>query len=134
MENILSNGIEYEEIENYLSDTITNNEFDLEIGSPELNSKIQKAIDSIEFTGEDYYISVGDEIGNDGNKTFISGRSVGAAALSLLIWPGIGQAVNDCSYEKDVTHAVLGLTGIFRIWSCYDAVVDRKGGVWHNRI
>ena len=40
----------------------------MEIGSPELNSKIQKAIDSIEFTGEDYYISVGDGIGSDENK------------------------------------------------------------------
>lgn len=72
--------------------------------------------------------------GTHGKNGKISGRSVGAAALSLIIWPGIGQAVNDCGYEKNVTHAVLGLTGIFRIWSCYDAFVDRKGGVWHNRI
>ena len=56
------------EIENYLNDTITNNELDLEIGSPELNSKIQKAIDSIEFSGEDYYISIGNGVGSDGNK------------------------------------------------------------------
>lgn len=53
---------------NYLSDTITNNEFDLEIGSPELNDKIQKAIDSIEFSGEDYYISIGSGIGSEDNK------------------------------------------------------------------
>ena len=56
------------EIENYLSDTITNNEFDLEIDSPELNDKIQKAIDSIEFSGEDYYISIGSGIGSEDNK------------------------------------------------------------------
>ena len=56
------------EIENYLSDTITNNEFDLEIGSLELNDKIQKAIDSIEFSGEDYYISIGSGIGSEDNK------------------------------------------------------------------
>ncbi|MBE6499479.1 MAG: hypothetical protein E7Z80_02890 [Methanobrevibacter thaueri] len=55
------------EIENYLSDTITNNELNLEIGSPELNSKIQSAIDSVEFTGEDYYISIGNGIGCEGN-------------------------------------------------------------------
>ena len=55
------------EIENYLSDTITNNEFDLEIGSPELNSKIQKAIDSIDFSGEYYYISIGG-VGNDESR------------------------------------------------------------------
>ena len=72
--------------------------------------------------------------GTHGKNGKVSGRSIGAGALSLLIWPGIGQAVNDCGYEKNVTHAVLGLTGIFRIWSCYDAVVDRQGGVWHNRI
>lgn len=64
----------------------------------------------------------------------ISGRSVGAAALSLIVWPGIGQVVNAQPKDKNITHAVLGLTGIFRFWSCYDALVDRSGGVWHNRI
>ena len=72
--------------------------------------------------------------GTHGTNGKVSGRSVGAAALSVLIWPGIGQAINDQSFEKNATHAVLGLTGIFRIWSCYDALVDRQGGVWHNRI
>ena len=72
--------------------------------------------------------------GTHGKNGKVSGRSVGAGALSLLIWPGIGQAINDQSYEKNVTHAVLGLTGIFRFWSCYDALVDRQGGVWKNRI
>jgi len=72
--------------------------------------------------------------GTHGKNGKVSGRSIGAGALSLLIWPGIGQAINDQSFEKNATHAVLGLTGIFRIWSCYDAVVDRQGGVWHNRI
>jgi hypothetical protein len=72
--------------------------------------------------------------GTHGTNGKVSGRSVGAAALSLIIWPGIGQAVNDQSYNKNVTHALLGLTGIFRFWSCYDALVDRQGGVWNNRI
>lgn len=72
--------------------------------------------------------------GTHGKNGKVSGRSVGAGALSLIIWPGIGQAINDQSYEKNLTHALLGLTGIFRFWSCYDAVVDRQGGVWHNRI
>ena len=48
-----------------MSDTITNNEFDLELDSPELKNKIQKAIDSIDFSGEDYYISIGEGIGTD---------------------------------------------------------------------
>lgn len=56
------------EIEKYLSDFITNNEFDLEIGSPELTSKIDATCESIEFTGEDYYISIGDGIGCEGNR------------------------------------------------------------------
>ena len=72
--------------------------------------------------------------GTHGVNGQVSGRSVGAAALSLLIWPGLGQAVNDQSYSKNATHALLGLKGVFRIWSCYDAFVDRQGGVWHNRI
>lgn len=72
--------------------------------------------------------------GTHGVNGKVSGRSVGAAALSLLIWPGLGQAVNDQSYSKNATHAILGLTGVFRIWSCYDALIDRQGGVWNNRI
>ena len=72
-----------------------------------------------------------DSYGVDGD---VSGRSVGAACLSLIVWPGIGQAVNKNTKEKNVTHAVLGFTGIFRIWSFYDALIDRDGGVWHNRI
>ena len=72
--------------------------------------------------------------GTHGVDGDVSGRSVGAACLSLLIWPGIGQAVNKNTKEKNVTHAVLGLTGVFRLWSFYDALVDRKGGVWKNRI
>lgn len=72
--------------------------------------------------------------GTHGRNGTASPRSIGAGALSLLIWPGLGQAVNDQPAEKNLTHALLGLTGIFRFWSCYDAVVDRQGGVWHNRI
>lgn len=70
----------------------------------------------------------------EGRPGQVSGRSVGAAALSLLVWPGIGQVINENPKEKNITHAVLGLTGIFRFWSAYDAFVDRSGGVWHNRI
>ncbi len=69
--------------------------------------------------------------GTDGQ---VSARSVGASLCSLIIWPGIGQAINGEKADKNITHAVLGLTGVFRIWSFYDAIVDRHGGVWHNRI
>lgn len=72
--------------------------------------------------------------GTHGVNGTVSGKSILAGALSLIIWPGLGQVVNDQNYDKNITHAILGLTGVFRIWSCYDAVVDRQGGVWHNRI
>lgn len=38
--------------------------------------------------------------GTHGTNGQVSATSVGAAALSLLIWPGLGQAVNDQSFEK----------------------------------
>ena len=70
-----------------------------------------------------------------GTNGEVSPKSIGAGALSLLIWPGIGQLMNDeKNTDKVLVHALLGLTGVFRIWSCYDGVVDRKGGVWENRI
>lgn len=72
--------------------------------------------------------------GTHGTDGEITGKTVGAAVCSLLVWPGIGQAINKQPKEKNITHAVLGLTGVFRIWSFYDALVDRDGGVWHNRI
>lgn len=64
----------------------------------------------------------------------VSGKSIGAGALSLLIWPGLGQILNDQKDDKVIAHAVLGLTGVFRFWSCYDGIRDRQGGVWYNRI
>lgn len=73
--------------------------------------------------------------GSHGKNGAVTPKSIGAGALSLLIWPGIGQLMNDeKNTDKVLTHAVLGLTGVFRIWSCYDGVANRKGGVWENRI
>lgn len=69
--------------------------------------------------------------GTNGKVTW---KSVGAGALSLIVWPGLGQIVNEQTDKKVITHAILGLTGIFRIWSCYDGIVDRDGGVWEHRI
>ena len=43
----------------------------------------------------------------EGRPGEISGRSVGAAALSLLIWPVIGQLINENPKDKNITHAVL---------------------------
>ncbi len=61
-------------------------------------------------------------------KTIIGG------ALSLLVWPGIGQAMNNNKGEKVLTHAIIGILPPYRFWSCYDAVVDRKGGYWEGKI
>lgn len=72
--------------------------------------------------------------GSQGQNGKITPKSIGAGALSLFVWPGIGQAVNDQKDDKVITHALLGLTGVFRFWSCYDAVRNRKGGVWQNRV
>ena len=64
----------------------------------------------------------------------ITGKTVVAGLASLVIWPGIGQYVNDCETKKNVTHAILGLTGIFRLWSGWDALIARKGGRWDGKI
>jgi len=64
----------------------------------------------------------------------ITGKSVLAGALSLLIWPGIGQAVNSNPGDKVATHAIIGLLPPFRFWSGYDGLVNRTGGYWKGRI
>lgn len=64
----------------------------------------------------------------------VTGKTVGAGALSLLIWPGIGQAVNDNKGSKVATHALLGLLPPYRLWSGYDALVNRQGGYWNGKI
>ena len=64
----------------------------------------------------------------------VTGKSIVAGVCSLLVWPGIGQAVNENEDDKVITHAVLGLTGIFRLWSGWDALIDRSGGRWDGRI
>ncbi len=64
----------------------------------------------------------------------MTGKTVCSGLLSLLVWPGIGQYLNDNEDKKIVTHAILGLTGIFRLWSGWDALVDRQGGRWDGKI
>ncbi len=64
----------------------------------------------------------------------ISGKTFVAGLLSLFIWPGIGQYMNDNPEKKNITHAVIGLFPPFRLWSGWDALVDRKGGLWDGKI
>ncbi|MDA9101090.1 hypothetical protein N9K06_00290 [Omnitrophica bacterium] len=64
----------------------------------------------------------------------MTGKSIVAGLVSLIVWPGLGQYLNDNQTKKNVTHAVLGLTGIFRLWSGWDALIDRNGGRWDGKI
>ncbi len=64
----------------------------------------------------------------------MTGKTLVHGLASLLIWPGLGQYLNDAETKKNVTHAVLGLTQIFRLWSGWDALIDRKGGRWDGKI
>lgn len=64
----------------------------------------------------------------------MTGKSVVHGLASLLIWPGLGQYLNDQPTNKNVTHAVLGITGIFRLWSGWDALIQRTGGRWDGKI
>ena len=64
----------------------------------------------------------------------ISGKTVVAGLTSLLIWPGIGQYLNNNETKKNWTHALLGLTGVFRLWSGWDALIARQGGRWAGKI
>ena len=64
----------------------------------------------------------------------MTGKTVCTGLLSLVVWPGLGQYMNDNETKKNVTHAVLGLTVVFRFWSGWDALIDRQGGRWDGKI
>lgn len=64
----------------------------------------------------------------------ITGKTVCFGLTSLLIWPGIGQYLNDNQTKKNVTHAIIGLLPPFRLWSGWDALIDRQGGRWDGKI
>lgn len=69
-----------------------------------------------------------------GTKGEITGKTVAGGLLSLLIWPGIGQAMNDQPGKKVGWHAVVGILPPFRFWSGYDALYNRDGGYWEGKI
>lgn len=64
----------------------------------------------------------------------ITGKTVVSGLTSLLLWPGIGQYLNDNETKKNWTHAIIGLVPPFRFWSGWDALVDRQGGRWDGKI
>ena len=64
----------------------------------------------------------------------ITGKSVCKGLTSLLIWPGIGQYLNDNETKKNWTHAIVGILPPFRFWSGWDALIQRHGGRWDGKI
>ena len=64
----------------------------------------------------------------------ITGKTVCYGLASLIIWPGIGQYLNDQQTKKNVTHAIIGILPPFRFWSGWDALITRDGGRWDGKI
>ena len=64
----------------------------------------------------------------------ITGKSAVSGLTSLLIWPGIGQYLNNNEVKKNWTHALIGLFPPFRLWSGWDALINRQGGRWDGKI
>lgn len=64
----------------------------------------------------------------------ITGRTVCYGLTSLILWPGIGQFLNNNETKKNVTHALIGLLPPFRLWSGWDALIARQGGRWDGKI
>ncbi len=64
----------------------------------------------------------------------ITGKTVCYGLASLIIWPGIGQYLNDNETKKNVTHAIIGILPPFRFWSGWDALIARQGGRWDGKI
>ena len=71
---------------------------------------------------------------NTATRGNITGKTVVYGLTSLLIWPGIGQYLNNCTPKKNWTHAIIGIIPPFRFFSGWDALVARKGGFWDGKI
>ena len=64
----------------------------------------------------------------------ITGKTAVSGLTSLLLWPGIGQYLNNNETKKNWTHALIGLFPPFRLWSGWDALINRQGGRWDGKI
>lgn len=64
----------------------------------------------------------------------MTGRTFVHGLASLIIWPGLGQYLNHNETKKNVTHGVCGLFPPFRLWSGWDALINRQGGRWDGKI
>jgi len=63
-----------------------------------------------------------------------TGDSIRFFQQKLIIWPGIGQYMNDNESKKNWTHAIVGLFPPFRLFSGWDALINRQGGRWDGKI
>lgn len=128
------------EIENYISDYITNSEFELELNSPELKNKIKKSIEKINFTNEDYYICIGPGIGcNDSIITnwYDSLKKEYSKALKEDLW-----VLKVCNYDpynlaltgKTLTYVLSDILNLKE--SYFDKLIPNKGSIsvdeWNN--
>ena len=64
----------------------------------------------------------------------ITGKTVFFGLSSLILWPGIGQYLNNNETKKNLTHALIGILPPFRLWSGWDAMIARQGGRWDGKI
>lgn len=64
----------------------------------------------------------------------ITGKTVVSGLASLIIWPGLGQYLNDNETKKNVTHVLIGFFPPFRLWSGWDGLISRQGGRWDGKI
>jgi hypothetical protein len=71
---------------------------------------------------------------NTAKHGMITGKTVCFGLSSLIIWPGIGQYLNNNETKKNVTHAIIGLLPPFRLWSGWDALIARQGGRWDGKL
>ncbi len=71
---------------------------------------------------------------NTASHGTITGKTVCFGLASLIIWPGIGQYLNNNQTKKNVTHAIVGLFPPFRFWSGWDALIARQGGRWDGKL
>jgi len=116
------------ELKKHIKNSIENNNNDL--SSTELDKKTSKAYDAIEWSGEDYYISAGDDkLGSDSNKIlnwYDALKEDYADSLGLWILWITGYDVFDLKCGGKVLTYVL--SDIFNLPESYfDEMIPNKG-------
>ncbi len=118
------------ELENHVSKNIIDNEYDLSLDSPELKAKIDKAIESIDFDGEDYYISIGCGVENKIVSWFDSLKKEYATATRENLW--VLAVTGYDPYDLSLTGRTLAhiLADILNLnESSLDSMIPNKGHI-----